>query len=291
VLSPLRGGTAVSGPGGANAPSPGFQPRVFFLTARAPRAVLARAFALLIVLLALAACAGGPRPAPVGGHGVPPWEIPAGELSTQRLYRASYSGPEGDGSFRMTLRLVSPERYEVQAADPVGRSLWSLDVAAGRGLFLNHRAHTACSFEGSFDLAGVPLGPFPLLTLPALLLGRVPAAPAVPPKAHGRDLSFHDTADRVWSVTAGEDGVVARWTLSDSGAPTVWWFRQDAWSILSDRTRGVQIRWREVLSEHLEKEPAALTVPAGYREGACRDETAQPPLETSGSQDLRPPPI
>ena len=39
-------------------------------------------------------------------------------------------------------------------------------------------------------------------------------------EAHGRDLSFHDTADRVWSVTSGEDGVVTRWTLSDSGAPT-----------------------------------------------------------------------
>jgi hypothetical protein len=36
----------------------------------------------------------------------------------------------------------------------------------------------------------------------------------------------------------------------------------------------VQIRWREVLSEHLEKEPVALSVPTGYREGACRDEPA-----------------
>jgi hypothetical protein len=237
-----------------------------------------RRLAGLIAAAALAACATGPRPAPVGAHGVPPWEIPAAELNTQRLYRASYSGPEGDGSFRMTLRLVSPERYEVEAADPVGRSLWSLDVAAGRGRFLNHRARTACTFAGSFDLAGVPLGPFPLLTLPALLLGRVPAAPAAAPKAHGRDLSFHDTADRVWSVTAGDDGVVTRWTLSDSGAPTVWWFRQDAWSILSDRARGVQIRWREVLSESLKKEPDALAVPSGYHEGACHDEAA--PLST-----------
>ncbi|HEX3530965.1 MAG TPA: hypothetical protein VH988_28210 [Thermoanaerobaculia bacterium] len=275
VLSPLRGGSAFSGPGGAYASSPGFQPRVFGT---------ARAAALGFTLLALAACATGPRPAPVGAHGVPPWEIPAAELNTQRLYRASYSGPEGDGSFRMTLRLVSPERYEVEAADPVGRSLWSLDVAAGRGRFLNHRARTACTFEGSFDLAGVPLGPFPLLTLPALLLGRVPAAPAAAPKAHGHDLSFHDTADRVWSVTAGDDGVVTRWTLSDSGAPTVWWFRQDAWSILSDRARGVQIRWREVLSESLKKEPDALAVPTGYHEGACRDEAA--PL--SGVSDSPP---
>jgi hypothetical protein len=228
---------------------------------------------LATILLALSACAVGPRPAPVGGHGVPAWQIPAGELGTQRLYRVSYSGPEGEGSFRMTLRLASAERYQVQAVDPIGRSLWSLDVAEGRGLFLNHRARTSCVFQGSFDLSGVPLGPFPLLTLPALLLGRVPSEPAAPPEEHGREISFHDTADRVWSATVRE-GVVERWTLSESGAPTVWWFRQDNWAILSDRARGVQVRWREALSERLGKEPAPLEVPAGYREAECRDDSS-----------------
>jgi hypothetical protein len=218
----------------------------------------------------------------VGGHGVPAWQIPAGELGTQRLYRVSYSGPEGEGSFRMTLRLATLERYQVQAVDPVGRSLWSLDVTAGRGLFLNHRARTSCIFEGSFDLSGVPLGPFPLLTLPALLLGRVPSEPAAPPEQHGREIAFHDAADRVWSATVRDEGVVERWTLSESGSPTVWWFRQDSWAILSDRARGVQVRWREALAERLKTEPAPLGVPAGYREAGCRDETS--PLDGATEQ-------
>ena len=214
---------------------------------------------------------------PVGGQGLPAWQIPADALGTQRLYRISYSGPEGEGSFRMTLRLAALERYQVQAVDPVGRSLWSLDVAAGRGLFLNHRARTACVFQGSFDLSGVPLGPFPLLTLPALLLGRVPSEPmppTPPPQQHGREITFHDAQDRTWSVVTGAGGVVERWTLSESGAPTVWWFRRDDWAILSDRVREVQVRWREVLAERLGKELAALEVPPGYREEACRADPA-----------------
>jgi hypothetical protein len=203
-------------------------------------------------------------------------------MGTQRLYRIGYSGPEGEGSFRMTLRLAALERYQVQAADPVGRALWSLDVTGERGLFLNHRAHSSCVFEGSFDLSGVPLGPFPLLTLPALLLGRVPAQPAAPPQTQGRELTFRDAAERTWTVDVGSAGVVESWTLAEKGAPTVWWIRQDNWAILSDRTRGVQVRWRQVLSERLEKELAVLQTPTGYREEACRD-TSVPEADPEGT--------
>jgi hypothetical protein len=187
----------------------------------------------------------------------------------------SYHGPEGEGSFRMTLRLASLERYQVQAVDPVGRSLWSLDVSGERGLFVNHRARTSCVFAGSFDLSGIPLGPFPLLTLPALLLGRVPSAPAAEPagiQTTGRDLTFEDAAGRSWALTLAPGGAVESWTLLEDGVPTVWWLRRDDAAILSDRARGVQLRWREVLSERLEKkELAALEVPGGYREEPCRE--------------------
>jgi len=206
--------------------------------------------------------------------------MPPEALSTQRLYRVSYSGPEGEGSFRLTLRLAAPDRYQVQAVDPIGRALWSLDVADGQGLFLNHRAKTSCVFAGSFDLSGVPLGPFPLLTLPALLLGRVPAQPASPPQSRGRELTFHDAAGRAWTVDLRTDGQVESWNLSENGAPTVAWIRDKAWVILSDRTRRVQVRWREVLSERLDKELVKLEAPAGYRAQACRD-TGVPESEPS----------
>lgn len=176
----------------------------------------------------------------------------------------------------MTLRLASMDRYQVQASDPVGRGLWSLDVMGERGLFLNHRAKTFCTFEGSFDLSGVPLGPFPLLTLPTLLIGRVPAQPASPPEQRGGQVTFRDAAGRLWSAVIDAGGEVESWNLSEGGEPSAWWIRRESWAILSDRERGVQVRWKEVLHEPLEGAPAALETPAGYREASCREPGIDP---------------
>jgi hypothetical protein len=168
------------------------------------------------------------------------------------------------------LRLVSPERYQIQAVDPVGRALWSLDVAADRGLWLDHRARTHCAFDGRFELSGLPLGPFPLLSLPALLLGRVPARPAGPVQEKDGEAVFLDESGRRWGARA-EDGVVRSWSLAEADQPTVWWRLHDGWAILSDRERDVQIRWREVLREKLERDLEALTPPASYRQTECQD--------------------
>ncbi|HYO12315.1 MAG TPA: hypothetical protein VE685_03855, partial [Thermoanaerobaculia bacterium] len=203
--------------------------------------------AVLLLLLLCSACAGGPSPRPLPSASLLPWEIPQGAYGSQRLYRVGYSGPEGEGSFKVTLRLASPVRYQIQAVDPVGRALWSLDVSNDEGLWLNHRSRTYCAFEGRFGLSGVPLGPFPLLSLPSLLIGRVPAEPAGPPEKPGnREVSFRDTAHRHWAVVAGEDGIIESWVMSEGKTPQVWWMRRESWAILSDRERGVQVRWREV---------------------------------------------
>ncbi|MDP9122418.1 MAG: hypothetical protein M3O15_13795, partial [Acidobacteriota bacterium] len=222
---------------------------------------------LLVLLIALiAACAGAPRAAPGVASELPLWQVAAADLHSQRLFRVSYSGPEGTGSFKVTLRLASLERYQIQAADPLGRPLWSLDVGAGRGLWLDHRNHVYCTFSGRFDLSGLPLGPFPLLSLPALLLGRVPAEPRdTAALGHeGGGISFRDASLRRWTASPAS-GEVASWRLWEGDQPAVWWMRRDGWAILSDRSRGVQVRWREVLHEALLGEPAALTAPAGYR--------------------------
>src|SRR5215207_6025995 len=146
--------------------------------------------ALLAGAAFLAGCAGNPAPRPLPAGDVQPWQIPPGAYGSQRLYRASYSGPQGEGNFRLTLRLASAERYQVTSSDPLGRALWSLDVLYGdgaeRGLWLDHRNKAYCEFTGRFDVVGVPLAPFPLLSLPALLLGRLPAAPADDPETKGR---------------------------------------------------------------------------------------------------------
>jgi hypothetical protein len=210
----------------------------------------------------------------------------------------SYSGPEGEGSFRLTLRLTSPERYQVQAVDPLGRALWSLDVEGGHGIWVNHRSRTFCLFQGSFDIRGAPLGPFPLPTLPSLLLGRVPAEPAASPqtRAEGREVTFLDRQGRAWTVALGEDGAIRTWTLAEGGAPTVWWMRRDDDSILSDRERGIQVRWRQVLREPLDREPPRLEPPAGFRETLCEepdllapDAPAPPGLSAAPEVGERPP--
>ena len=204
-----------------------------------------------------------------------PWQIPQGAYGSQRLYRVSYSGPEGEGSFRVTLRLASPSRYQLQAVDPVGRSLWGLDVSHDAGLWLNHRGRSFCRFEGRFDVSAVPLGPFPLLSLPSLLLGRVPAEPAAGAAVPGRErrqFEFDDEANRRWYGALSEDGRVLSWTVAEGDTPKVWWIRRDDWAILSDRERGVQVRWREMVRENLDQEPARLEPPAGYREVPCREQ-------------------
>jgi len=246
-----------------------------------------RASFSLLVLLLLAACGTGGTAdvrsqAGHPGSITPAWKIPAEAFGTQRLFRVAYSGPEGEGSFRVTLRLASPLRYQIQAVDPVGRALWGVDVDSGQGIWLDHRNKVSCSFQGSFDVSGIPLGPFPLLSLPSLLMGRVPAEPAkgTGQALHGsglrgREIELEDDAGRSWSAHLDGNGTVEDWTLREGGReggePSVWFLRRDNWSYLSDRARGVQVRWREVLRESLEREPEPLIRPDGYREGACRE--------------------
>ncbi|HTQ79031.1 MAG TPA: hypothetical protein VMM92_03480 [Thermoanaerobaculia bacterium] len=224
--------------------------------------------ALALLLLALGGCLPKPAPVPVPADGAAPWQIPQAAYGSQRLYRVSYSGPEGEGNIRLTLRLASAERYQVTTADPLGRSLWSLDVAQDSGLWLDHRNRTYCRFEGRFDISGVPLAPFPLLSLPSLLLGRLPAEPAAPPREKGKDITYKDARERRWTATLA-DGQVASWTLWDGQSPAVLWVQRDSWAILSDRSQNVQMRWKEVVREPLPRPPEPLAIPSGFDEEDC----------------------
>ncbi|HEY8021133.1 MAG TPA: hypothetical protein VIH93_08525 [Thermoanaerobaculia bacterium] len=236
---------------------------------RGPRAPIRWPGALCAAALALAAGCSGLRAPRLAADGAAPWQIPPSAFGSQRLYRISYSGPRGEGSFRLTLRLAAAERYQVMAVDPVGRALWSLDVDAERGLWLDHRNRGYCNFEGSFDVADVPLAPFPLLSLPALLLDRLPAEPAAPPQVKGRDLTYRDEMERRWTARLAGDQVES-WTLWEEGQPVVLWVRRDDWSILSDRKQGAQVRWKEVLAEKLPRALTELAIPSGFEEEDCQ---------------------
>lgn len=286
--------TASGGPCSSGAPRP---------VRRAGAAVPAALLLALAAGLLAPGCAGRrAAPATAADLDAAPWHVPPSALATQRLYRVGYDGPDGGGSFRLTLRLAAPERYQVRAVDAIGRALWSLDVAGTSGLWLDHRADAACRPSGSLEVAAGELTPFPLASLPALLLGRLPAAPAGPleeagpevvdeaaagdedgdevaaPAAVGdRRLAFADAEGRRWSATLAA-GAPVSWAMSEPGgaAPTVWWHRLAGEHLLSDRARGVQLRWRESVVEPLRGALAPLEVPAGFQLVPCSALYARP---------------
>ncbi len=197
-----------------------------------------------------------------------PWQIPQPDLASQRLYRVVYDDPDGGGRFRLTLRLERPDRYQLAAVDPLGRALWSLEFEGRQGLWLDHRAEAYCAFGDQIELPALPVDPFPLLSLPPLLLGRLPAAPGARPEEAGERLSYRDRESRRWTAILGE-GEVRSWTLWEGGEPVVYWQRFDGWGVLSNRRERVQVRWREVVRERLEGSLVPLAVPPGYRPEGC----------------------
>ncbi|HXU31751.1 MAG TPA: hypothetical protein VN851_14345 [Thermoanaerobaculia bacterium] len=180
----------------------------------------------------------------------------------------SYSGPRGEGSFRLALKIESAARYQVSAADPLGRALWSLDVTAGRGLFLDHRAHAACPLDGALSLVGAPLDRIELSDLPKLLLGRVPVTPSETTIAEAaEEIDLAGSAGEVWKVKLLH-GRPVRWTLLRTGERAASWATEQGEAVLSDRAGG-KLRWRASVAEPLGGALVPLKVPADYASGGC----------------------
>lgn len=227
--------------------------------------------------MVLVGCAGGPgRPAPVA---VPaetssalPWELPASAFPTQRLFRLHYdSAQEGEGALRLVLRLESPERYRLTVADRLGRPLYTIDAGPIGGLLADHRERRVCPLEPDVRLEELPLDPLPLASLPAVLLGRLPAAPAGDarrPNGGTGSLALRDAQGRRWTAELVR-GWPAAWRLWGAGEPRVWWRRSGEESLLSDRERGLQMSWREVGREPLLEPLGPPAAPSGYLPGVC----------------------
>lgn len=226
------------------------------------------AFAAILLPL-LGACASArPSAPPAFEPAGLPWEVPASAIGTQQLFRMSYSGPRGEGSFRLALKLESAARYQASAVDPLGRALWSLDVTAGKALFLDHRARAACPLDGALSLVGAPLGRIELADLPKLLLGRVPVTPRETTIAEGaEEIGLSGAAGEVWKAKLLR-GRPVRWTLLRAGAPAASWATEKGESVLSDRSGG-KLRWRASVAEPLGGALAPLKVPVDYASGGC----------------------
>lgn len=193
------------------------------------------------------------------------WSLPATALGTQSLFRLRYGGPEGEGSFRLTLRLASPDHYRVTTVDAVGRMVWSLSVEGAGGLWIDHKERRYCRFEGAEQISAPALAPFSLPSLPAILFGRLPVSAVGELSLDGDALEFRDAAARRWTARREGDGL-ARWTLWSEAEPAIWYGLQGDEAVLSERAQGIQLRWRRVVSEPLLELPPPLTPPEGYAE-------------------------
>lgn len=264
----------------------------------ATRRPAARTLLLLIVaVVALGGCrsSGGARPVPTAELTVPSeveeqlWSLRREELWTQRLFRMHYDGPEGDGSFKLTLRLASADLFQMTAVDRLSRRWFSLAVSGDDALLLDHRAKTYCRYAEEIELVAVPLGPLPFSTLPALLLGRLPLEAASPVEIDGAELSFFDRRGRRWTA-ALEQSRLRNWILWGEDGPEVWWQAGEDSALLSARSRRLQLRWRQVVSEPMTPPLAEMSVPSGYTRGECDGAGAERAAETaapSPSSDRR----
>lgn len=236
-----------------------------------------------VLALALAGCflPEAPERIPNGGR---PWEIPPAAQNTQRLYRVSYQGPEGKLGFRLTLYLMGAADFRMDAADGVGRRVFSLEVAPGpapagaegsapapasAALWLDHRNKVYCRLAPSGLPRDLPLANLPLEALPRLLLGVMPAPPAGELVEQEGKISFKDAAGQEWSGSLGASGALEGWTLAQAGQPIAFWQRQPSETIYSDRRAGLQVRLQEQVVEQLAARPAALQIPDGYLESVC----------------------
>ena len=227
--------------------------------------------AAAIAVVLLGGCAGGslqllPQSQPDEAE---LWQLPADAYPSQRLYRVKYQGPEGKASFRLTLYLAGPSKYRMDAADKLGRRVWSLQVEEGsRAVFLDHRRSLYCTAAGGGEQSFVPIAHLPLAALPHLILGRIPETPDSELLQNESKVSFRDRSGRLWNAESSA-GVLSWWSLMQDGEAVAWWRHLDGRSVFSDRRGGQQVTWTEQVRERLAKELTPLEIPQDFREGAC----------------------
>ncbi|MEM9290633.1 MAG: lipoprotein insertase outer membrane protein LolB [Acidobacteriota bacterium] len=202
-----------------------------------------------------------------------PWEMP--EEAFQALYRVRYdSEKEGRGSFRLTLRYLRSERFQLSATGPLGRSLWSLEVTGPDALLVDHRQRRGCRLTTDVVLDQRLLASFPLSRLPALIDARVPQRPAhagLDPGSGDRAVAYRDARGRRWVVGLDtESQRVLRWSLSTAEGELLARMNIDGeWRELMEAEGGLELRWQEVVREATDTVPPFLEVPSGYSLGGC----------------------
>ncbi len=263
-------------------PDPSRTPRRAPAPASRARRALALAALLPLLLVGFASCTTGGSsrdPTPGGGRAAAalPWEIPAADWGTRRIVRLRYAGPEGKGTLRLVLRFESPDRFQVQASDRLGRRWWDLNVQEGEALVLWVRERTFCRYGGALEIPALSLGPVPAGAVAALLLGRLPAPPLDPGTVAAAgasstvELDFEDRWRRRWTAVTTRTGP-RRWSLHrGDGTRASWSLDAAGLSRLVEPETGLELLWRQNSPvRDLEDALPAPEVPYGFVPGACR---------------------
>jgi hypothetical protein len=228
---------------------------------------------LLASALVLGCATSAPRPAPAPPAAALEWGVPAEDLPLVALYRLEASSAAGSVTLRVALRMASAERFEAAASDLFGRPVWRLLWQQGSGVWIDHRGRDFCRLAATREVTLPDFGlELQAPELPAILLGRLPAAPAGgvagSSTAPASALRFLDAAGRRWSADLDERGV-ARWTLWRDDEPALWWRREERGGTLSARAAGAQVRYRELSRSRPESAPELAPPPPDYRETSC----------------------
>ncbi|QQR72660.1 MAG: hypothetical protein IPJ17_14260 [Holophagales bacterium] len=220
-----------------------------------------RAFSALLapwLLLALA-CSSLPAKAPRVGPG-------------QYLFRVEARSQEREAHLRVVLRFAGERRFQIGAADLVGRTVWTFAVAGDHFLWADHRQRKVCRGEASEALA------LPLLQLelspgavPQILLGALPIAiPAEAAKGTDGRVRFVDGAGHHWLAGVDSHDELREWQMSDSTGRTIaTWQRDGGTSELALPQRELTLRWRQASAEPLPGDWAPFATPDGFEECGC----------------------
>jgi hypothetical protein len=188
----------------------------------------------------------------LGCAGARPPATTSGSSGRQSLYRVQFEGAEGKGSFRLLLRRVSDQRFDLAASDPLGRTLWALDVVDGEGTWFDFRARKTCALGPRFRLEALQLPELPLVVVPRILSGE-------PPHAAGLD-----DDGRTWTLR--RDG----WELTGSDIDPLR-YEEDASAAGSGTlsNRASTLRFRRVADEPLTRPLEPRQPGPGFTRGGC----------------------
>lgn len=193
------------------------------------------------------------------------------------LLRAEAETPEGHYRLKLSLRLASAERFLMSASDTFGRTLWTLEVAAGAALAVDHRQRSYCRAAVDGALVDPLIGFDQVAAIPRILAGRLPLAPAAgaetPPNlGAGATLDYRAAGQRRVVALLAADRAPERWTLWQGGEPWLWWVREGSGGRLDARGGALRLSWQPIVVEDLPAGALGAALadpPASYREARC----------------------